>query len=116
VGLQTIYADFNNADAEGRVRLNGAGTLRDLARLGMRLRDGMPLTIHDEELAADAEAVYSPSETIWVALIDWSLVRTWEAERAATSGTNAEQLASPDRGGIKPSSGPTLSEPPRQVS
>ena len=92
---QTIYADFNNADVEGRVRLNGAGTLRDLARLGTRLRDGMPLTIHDEELAADAEAFYSPREGIWVAQIDWSLVRAWDAELTPTMGSNAEPPYAP---------------------
>ena len=44
-------------DKEGYTIIPPSGTLRDLARLGMRLRDGMPLTIHDEELAADAQAV-----------------------------------------------------------
>jgi hypothetical protein len=29
---------------------------------------------------------------------------------------NAEPIASPDRGGVKPSPGPTPSDPPRQVS
>jgi len=94
---QTIYADFNNADVEGRLRLNGAGTLRDLARMGMRLRDGMRLTIHDEELAADAVAVFSQNEGMWVAQIDWSLVRARDDEPAVTAGTNAQPLASPDR-------------------
>lgn len=79
----TLYADFNNADADGRVRLNAAGTLRDLARLGVRLRDGLPLTIHDEELAADGEAVYSPGEGVWAARIDWSRIRHWDADPAA---------------------------------
>lgn len=60
----TLYADFNNADAEGRVRLNGAGTLRDLARLGARPREGTALTVDDEELAADGEAVYSAAEGV----------------------------------------------------
>lgn len=80
----TVYADFNNADPDGRVRLNGAGSLRDLARLGLNLRDGTPLTIHDEELAADGEAVFSTTEAIWVVVIDWSLVRPWAAEPIAT--------------------------------
>lgn len=85
----TLYADFNNADAEGRVRLNGAGTLGDLARLGVRLRDGLPVTIHDEELAADGKAVYSPGEGVWAARIDWSLVRPWDAEAAGAVGADA---------------------------
>lgn len=75
----TVYADFNNADPSGRLRLNGAGSLRDLARLGLQLRDGMPLTIHDEVLAADGEAAYSPDEAMWVVLVDWTLVRPWSA-------------------------------------
>ena len=80
----TIYTDFNNADPGGRVRLNGAGSFRDMARLGLQLRDGMPLTIHDEELAADGEAVYSPAEATWVVRIDWTLVRPWSAEPLST--------------------------------
>ncbi len=112
---QSIYADFNNADVEGRVRLNCAGTLRDLARLGVRLWDGMPLIIHDEELAADAEAVYSPNEAIWVARIDWSLVRAWNAELSTTAGANAERVATPDRGSVNSSTNSSAHQPPRRV-
>lgn len=79
----TLYADFNNADAEGRTRLNGAGSLSDLARLGARLADGTPVTLYDEELMVDGEIFYSPSEGIWTARIDWSLVRNRDAETAA---------------------------------
>ncbi len=73
----TLYADFNNADRQGRLRLNGAGTLGDLSRLGVRLKDGMTFTVHDEELAADGEAVYSAEENVWTARIDWSKTRAW---------------------------------------
>src|SRR5262245_3933185 len=113
---QTIYADFNNADMQGRVRLNVAGTLSDLARLGLRLRDGMPLIIHDGELVADAVAVYSPKESIWVAQIDWSLVRAWDDELSATVGTNAEPLGARDRDGVNGTTGSKAHQPPRQVS
>lgn len=85
----TLYADFNNADGEGRIRLNGAGTLRDLTRLGVRLRDGLPLAVHDEELAADGEAAYSPGEGLWTVRIDWSLIRPWAAEPVAALGADA---------------------------
>jgi hypothetical protein len=70
-----IYADFNNADSSGRLRLNCAGTLEDLSRQSVRLREGMPLRLHDEELEADGEAHFSPEERIWVAAINWQLVR-----------------------------------------
>jgi len=79
----TLYADFNNADPEGRVRLNVAGTLRDLARQGVQLRQGMAVTVHDEELAADGEAEFSPAEGVWAARIDWPRVRPWLAELAS---------------------------------
>lgn len=78
-----LYADFNNADELGRVRLNGAGTLRDLARFGVPLSEGLALTVHDEELAADGVAEYSPAEKVWAARIDWSLTR--RAHEAAES-------------------------------
>ena len=75
MAAQTIYADFNNADPAGRLRLNCIGTVRDLGRLGVRLQDGLRLRVHDEELEADGEVSYSSDEQIWVAMIDWNAVR-----------------------------------------
>lgn len=71
-----LYADFNNADSKGRIRLNGAGTLKDLAKLGLRLQDGLMITVHDEELTADGEAIYSELESVWTVKIDWNHVET----------------------------------------
>ena len=71
-----LYADFNNADSEGRIRLNTAGTLKDLAQLGLRLQDGLMLTVHDEELTVDGEAVYSEQESVWTVRIDWNQVES----------------------------------------
>jgi hypothetical protein len=71
----TIYADFNNADPDGRLRLNCAGTSDDLARKEVHLEEGLPLLLHDEELEADGEAHFSATERIWVASIDWTKVR-----------------------------------------
>ena len=72
---QSLYADFNNADPVGRVRLNVVGTILDLSRLGLILRDGLRVRVHDEELEADGEVRYSTDEHIWVAEIDWAAVR-----------------------------------------
>ncbi len=77
-----IYADFHNADAEGRLRLNTIGTIRDLSRQNITLRDGLPLTLHDEELEVDGEVCFSHGEDLWVASIDWDAIRP-------TSATNA---------------------------
>jgi hypothetical protein len=70
-----IYADFNNADARGRLRLNCAGTMNDLARQGISLRDGMQLILRDEELEADGIAHYASDDQLWVAVIDWQKLR-----------------------------------------
>ena len=71
----TIYADFNNADSRGRLRLNGIGTVEDLSRQGIQLREGLRLTLHDEELEADGESLFSPEEQLWVTRIDWQMIR-----------------------------------------
>jgi hypothetical protein len=76
-----VYADFHNADVQGRVRLTCVGTIEDLARQGITLRDGMTLTFYADdtdnhgqldELMADGVVSYSQEEHCWVAAIDWS--------------------------------------------
>ena len=49
------------------------------------MREGMTVFIHDEELAADGEVVFSTHEGVWAARIDWSLVRPWQAEPATAA-------------------------------
>lgn len=68
-------ADFMNADPLGRVRLTVVGTIEDLGRTGLRLEDGLHVVVHDEELEADGEVVFSNEEHIWVAKIDWNAIR-----------------------------------------
>jgi hypothetical protein len=70
-----IYADFDNADSGGRLRLNCIGTAQDLARLGARLEEGLEVTLHDEEVQADGKVQYSDEERIWVANVDWGAIR-----------------------------------------
>ena len=79
-----IYADFHNADAEGRLRLNCAGTAKDLARQQVVLRPGVLLTLYsddvDEEGNSDDLEVsgvveYSEAEQCWVARVDWDHVQ-----------------------------------------
>ena len=71
----SIYADFMNADSLGRVRLNCVGTTEDLARHGLRLVDGLSVSVHDDELEVDGEVSYSNDERVWVAKIDWNAFR-----------------------------------------
>lgn len=79
---QSIYADFNNADQQGRLRLNCVGTIRDLGRLGLQLQNGLGVLVHDEELEADALVGYSSDEHIWVATIDWDAIRQFAGSAA----------------------------------
>ncbi len=72
---ESIYADFNNADPHGRLRLNCVGTVEDLKGLGLELRDGLKVRVHDEELETEGEIVFSPEEHIWVATINWDAIR-----------------------------------------
>jgi len=67
----SVYADFNNSDTQGRVRLNCVGTIEDLSRLRVTLAEGQLLTLADEALEVDGEVLYSPEEGLWVAVIDW---------------------------------------------
>jgi hypothetical protein len=79
-----VYADFHNADPQGRLRLNCAGTLEDLVRQQIQLYDGLQLTLYSDdaneegqldELLADGIVCYSVAEHCWVAAIDWDAVR-----------------------------------------
>jgi len=85
-----VYADFQNADAEGRLRLNCVGTSEDLAQQQISLREGMTLTLYSDdlddtgqldELLADGVVRFSEEENCWVAAIDWSAIRHASDER-----------------------------------
>jgi len=79
-----IYADFHNADSRGRLRLNSVGTIEDLARQHIELREGLPVSLYSDDLdaagALDKLLVagivgFSQEEDCWVATIDWSAIR-----------------------------------------
>ncbi|RKU25684.1 hypothetical protein C6497_15090 [Candidatus Poribacteria bacterium] len=70
-----IFADFHNADVEGRVRLNCAGSKADLEQHGIILRDGQSLIIYSEELEVEGVVHYSDEEKLWTAVIDWNAIR-----------------------------------------
>lgn len=60
-----IYADFNNRDSSGHLRLNCDGTIRDLAERSILLAHGLALTVSDGDLLADI-IVHAPgNEGVW---------------------------------------------------
>lgn len=73
-----IFADFHNADAKGRVRLNCAGTAEDLERQEIMLRNGQAFIIYSEELEVEGIVHYSEEEKLWTAVIDWNTIQEIE--------------------------------------
>jgi hypothetical protein len=73
-----VFADFHNADAEGRLRLNCIGTIEDLANQSIELHDGQLLTLYSEDLEVDGVVQFSEQEKLWVAAIDWDRLRQFE--------------------------------------
>ena len=100
MSLETVYADFHNADTRGRVRLNCDGTTRDLADKGIMLKDGLRLTLSDDELEAEGVVHFAEEEKLWVAVISRSGRRLKESkenvEEEATA--EAEEHSPPKRG------------------
>jgi hypothetical protein len=79
-----VYADLHNADAQGRLRLNCVGTIEDLARQQIELREGLNLTFYSDDtddsgapdkLLVDGVVSFSAEEDCWVATIDWPAIR-----------------------------------------
>jgi len=75
MGVLRVFADFNNRDPEGRVRLNTEGSIRDVNRQGIRLEDGLVLTISDDDLEVEGTVRYSEEEGLWVVEVPWPMVR-----------------------------------------
>jgi hypothetical protein len=70
-----VSIDFQNSDQKGRVRLNTVGTIQDLSRLGIVLREGLEIVLYCLELEADGRVTYSEEESLWVAEVDWKKIR-----------------------------------------
>ena len=69
-----IFADFHNADPQGRLRLNSIGTMEDLSRQQVSLSDGLAATFYSEDIETDGTVRYSSEENLWVAEIDWNVI------------------------------------------
>lgn len=68
-----IFADFNNADAKGRVRLSTFGSTEDITKLNIKMQQGMEVWLNDNEgLKVRGIIEFSDEENIWVAAIDWN--------------------------------------------
>ncbi len=80
-----VFADFHNADSQGRLRLNCVGTIEDLAKQKIELHAGLGLTLYSEELETDGSVEFSDQEKLWVAAIDWNAVHSADEALVVTS-------------------------------
>ena len=96
-----IYADFHNADSEGRLRLNCIGTTKDLAREQVVLRQGLHLTLYSDDADAKGDSddlevngvvEYSEAEQCWVARVDWNAIRHASELRPDRDTTTRPQM------------------------
>jgi hypothetical protein len=96
-----IYADFHNADSQGRLRLNCIGTTEDLAKLHLELRDGLLVTLYSDdlddkgqldELVVDGVVSFAQEEHCWVATIDWAAIRNASKIKAGPFRDNGVPL------------------------
>lgn len=68
--MKTIYADFNNVDEEGCIRLNCTQTLNDVETQSIQLKPGLKIKLTDGELVAEGRVMYSKIESIWTVLVE----------------------------------------------
>lgn len=103
MGTPRVYADFQNLDDRNRLRLTCAGTLLDLERHGIQLREGLTLTFYADDagdqgnrddLLLDGVVTFSLEEQCWVAVVDWNAIRNESDERTA-DGNGAATIEGP---------------------
>jgi hypothetical protein len=85
--IPRIYADFQISHCFGSVPLCNRGTLADLERFHITLRDGMKIILYTEDADEEGEqdlllvdAVAEQHANGWVATVDWSTMRSVAVE------------------------------------
>jgi len=94
-----IYADFNKLDGPNRLILTCLGTHADLARYGLQLREGMPLTFYmddaddqgrPDEIVVEGVVHYNAEEKYWVAEVNWDTLHN-ASDEAVSAGRSHPQ-------------------------
>lgn len=78
-----LWTDFN-ASSDNGLRLNCKGTIDDLSRQGLELKEGMKLLLWDEDvdendnkdnLVVEAVAHYNDKHKIWEGVFNWKDIK-----------------------------------------
>jgi hypothetical protein len=105
-----VYADFHNADSQGRLRLNCVGTMEDLAQQHIELREGLLLTLYSDdvddqgqldELLVEGVVSFSEAEHCWVAAIDWAAIHHASQSQGSATDGNGPSFSSPSKEGSR---------------
>jgi len=88
-----VYADFHNADRQGRLRLNCIGTMQDLSHYRIKLQEDLVLTLYSEDLEVEGQVQYSSEENLWVAVIDWDAIREVESDSSQKQVIKQRKIA-----------------------
>jgi hypothetical protein len=72
--IPRVFADFQNADSDGRLRFNTAGAERDIRASRLELEVGMILELTDGELTATGVVEAPGPEGVWRLKIDWEKI------------------------------------------
>jgi hypothetical protein len=74
--LNKIFADFNNTDIRGRIRLTADGTLSDLKNQHIKLEPDLEILLDDDDgLIVKGVVQFSEDEKIWIAEINWDKLK-----------------------------------------
>jgi hypothetical protein len=69
-----IYADFNNSDEQGRVRLNTVKSLEDLEQNKATIKDGLSVVLYmSGELEVHGTLIFQ--DGIWNGIPEWATIR-----------------------------------------
>lgn len=103
-----IYADFNKLDRPGRAVLTCAGTLKDIASLGIELLDGLEVLLYGDDfgedglpddLEVDAVVRWNTEKECWVGCFDPDGFR--HASDAIQFSIKAPRLGGGERKGVQ---------------
>jgi len=73
MSIPILFANFNNANRAGRLRLNCTSSIADMENL--QLQEGIIVIVTDEEsLQTTGTLVYSQEEDSWMVKIDWDKI------------------------------------------
>ena len=75
-----VWADFNNRDEQGRVRLNTVGSLKDIEKHHDEIRDGTKVILNaEDDFEVEARLTF---DKVWRAIPDMTTIKYLNSEDA----------------------------------